>query len=91
MTFTEGSKVEWKSQAQGYTRVKYGTVVAVVPAGCDVLDLLILDSGEPSYHSRQFDGGMRAHESYLVEVKTGKDGHGTPKLYWPRVSALCGD
>ena len=83
MTFTVGSKVAWTSQAHASVVEKHGEVVAVVPAGENPNAYIPQSSGYP-----QFDGGSRKHESYLVRVRTGKDGRGVAKLYWPRVSAM---
>ena len=76
-----GSTVEWSSQAGSYRAKKHGVIVAIVPA------LMYQTRGVPGY-SIQFDGGSRNHDSYLVAVKTGKDGWGKPKLYWPLVKNL---
>ena len=90
MTFTVGSKVAWTSMAHGSAVEKHGEVVAVVPAGSDPRTFIRGERGLG--YSVQFDGiTPRKHESYLIEVKTGKDGRGMPKLYWPRVSALVED
>jgi hypothetical protein len=87
MTFTVGTQVAWASMAHGSTVEKHGKVVAVVPAGSDPRPFI---GGERGIgYSVQFDGiTPRNHESYLVEVNTGKDGRGKPKLYWPRAAAL---
>ena len=84
--FKVGDAVAWQS---GGTE-KHGKVVEVIPSGDDVRR----DHWEMLYplHSIQFRvDGNRDHESYLVSVKTGYDGRGKPRLYWPRVSALCED
>ena len=73
--FRLGDKVQWRSQAGGYTVDKVGVVVAIVPAGADPWECL------PPGTSGDF-GFSRDHESYLV--MRGK----RPKLYWPRVTAL---
>ena len=87
-TFAVGSKVAWASQAHASEVEKHGVVVAVVPEGYDVRAI----ARSYAAASVQFDGDLpRNHESYLVLVKTGKDGRGKPKLYWPRVSALDED
>ena len=84
---TVGTKVTWSSMAHGSVIEKHGTVVLVIPPNTPVNG--VWSGGQ---HSIQFDvGGSRPHESYLVEVLTGKDGRGVPKLYWPRVSALHED
>ena len=89
MTFTVGSKVAWTSMAHGSMVEKHGKVISIVQAGADACNSIW---PRDANYSVQFDGIMpRNHESYLVEVKTGKDGRGKPKLYWPRVSALVED
>jgi len=72
--FKVGDWVEWKSQSQGYAKVKRGVVASVVAPGTrphrDFWQLY-----------RGCECGMaRNHESYVVRVRT------VP--YWPRVSQL---
>lgn len=82
MSFKIGDRVTWSSQAQGFAREKTGTVVEVVEKG--------------NRPSRKFDdlhkgigcGYGRDHDSYVVEVRTGKTDKAKPKHYWPRASAL---
>lgn len=82
MGFKIGDKVTWSSQAQGFAREKTGVVVEVVAAG--------------NRPSRKFDdlhkgvgcGYGRDHDSYVVEVRTGKTDKAKPKHHWPRASAL---
>jgi len=83
------SKVSWSSQAQGYWVEKKGTVLAVVPAGkrvYDVLDGLTPGPVRDTYNVQAIDPRTSARkvESYIIEVAA----KGKPKLYWPMPSAL---
>ena len=71
----KGDKVKWSSQAQGYKKIKEGTIVQVVPKGerPDRERFLYL-------YKNAGCGFGRNHESYVVMVKN------TP--YWPRVNKL---
>lgn len=79
--FELGDLVSWESQSQGSTTVKCGTVVRLIGKG-----------HKPplgfyrSTHRIMFDGMVRDHESYLVEMPS--TGKGKPVLYHPRVSQL---
>ena len=54
--FRLGDKVSWKSQAGGWTKIKYGVIVEVVRPACwPKLPLMDI-------------GGSRNHESYIVLV-----------------------
>lgn len=73
--FKIGDKVKWSSQAQGYSKIKEGEVVQVVP------------SGERPDRERFIElykhsgcGFGRSAESYVVRVKR--------KHYWPVASKL---
>lgn len=57
--FKIGDRVEWTSQAGGWTRTKIGTVETVVPPGCIV----------PKCSKNPNPGACRDHESYLVRVQ----------------------
>jgi hypothetical protein len=87
MQFAISDKVEWTSQAGGWTRTKRGTVGIRIPTGClprDYITEWMADS--------HLLGGIcetvmpRNHDSYLVSVPA--NGKGKPTLYWPRVSNL---
>ena len=86
--FQVGDSVTWKSQANGSSKEKTGTVVEVVPANrqlkergweerfpCHVYDVSALDAG----------GQARQATSYLVAVQTQDK---KQKLYWPRAHGL---
>jgi hypothetical protein len=81
-----GSPVEWKSQANGFSKVKEGTIVAVIPPG-----EAWIKYAAPFRETHVMEGGAgktpREHESYLVSVLS-QAGHKRPRLYWPRVSQL---
>ena len=75
----KGSKVEWASQAGGFSKVKSGIIIATVPAGKDPMDYL------PNYmecNTHTGYGSPRKHKSYLVRVGM------SFKAYWPVVSRL---
>ena len=93
--FQVGNRVKWTSQAGGYIAEKTGTVVGVVPTGCHYGLLrhfapLKPDEVRAIYNTGPIDAGglARDHESYLVEVKTGKTDAAKKTLYWPRVKGL---
>jgi hypothetical protein len=77
--FKLGYQVTWTSQAQGTSKTKCGTIVAVVPAGSDPAAYV------PGTFSLDPTGVARDHESYLVHVP------GRNRLYWPVVSRLTCD
>lgn len=82
-TFQLGQTVEWASQANGYTRIKRGRVVCVLPPG-----EVPVRAAFPSLFSKGTPVGMgRTHESYVVEVSW-KDYGKASKHYWPLVSQL---
>ena len=90
-----GDKVEWTSQAGGRTKKKTGVIVAIVPARnrhrlTQCIPGLNMSQVYSKYNTGPIDGGglSRNHESYLVEVKTGKTEAAKKSLYWPRVSGL---
>jgi hypothetical protein len=83
MELKVGDKVQWASQAAGYTKAKEGVVALVVPPSLNPCN--VIRDTEVSHVSCQFDGMARNHESYLVLVTGVKGGK---KLYWPRVSSL---
>jgi hypothetical protein len=96
MSFKIGDRVKWTSQAGGYAAEKTGTVVAVIPVGrrfglLKYLRPLNLDEARACYNTGPIDGAglARDHESYLVEVKTGKTDAAKKTLYWPRVKGLA--
>ena len=72
--------VEWTSQSAGYTTIKRGKIVAVVPEKGNALQFVPEGFG---CRNRYGFGMPRSHESYLIKVK----GKGR-KLYWPHVSGL---
>lgn len=80
-----GDIVTWTSQSQGFSRTKTGKVILVVPAGKHPFELM---SKELKDLQRMYDGWARDHESYVVEVQTGKTPKSKPALYWPRTSWL---
>jgi hypothetical protein len=94
MSFKKGDPVIWKSQANGYTKEKRGTILVVVPPNTSPEKFLNIKETNKSYSTRQMydirpmDGAgyYRSYESYIVEVK--QPGNRKPKLYWPRVSFL---
>lgn len=84
-TFSVGSSVTWRSQAQGVWKQKTGIVIEVVPAG-----------EKPLNHTTI---SRRDHESYIVLVprvaEAGKRGIHPPRpkvlkpeIYWPVRSQL---
>lgn len=75
MKFSVGDKVYWKSQSQGYTKVKEGMVVEVVAEGDRPNQWLFHD-----LYKGIGCGRSRDHESYVVKVKS--------KHYWPLVAHL---
>lgn len=78
--FAVGSRVMWMSTSNGSTVKKWGTVIAVVPAGTEPRSAL---NQIPARGFRlDVPGRNRDHESYLVQVGARK------LLYWPRVSLL---
>lgn len=86
--FGVGDKVRWASQAGGYTKVKEGEIVAVVPDGRGII--ATLGNRANAYNLRHLFGSLyikRDHASYLVAVPT-KSKKGRPLLYWPRVKHL---
>lgn len=92
--FKIGSKVKWKSQAQGSWIEKRGKIIAIVPAGQRVYNVLqsdicaSLDALTAKYSLQAIDSrtGSRGVTSYVIEVAP--KGKGKPKLYWPMPSAL---
>ena len=79
-----GQKVTWRSQAQGCTKTKVGTIIEIVPP-----------KKRPStekYPDLAGCGWGRAEESYIVSVpRIGKGGKELkPKTYWPLPSILQG-
>jgi hypothetical protein len=72
-----GDRVQWTSQAQGCTKTKLGTVVAVIPKGDRPTGI-------------KGCGWHRDHESYVIEVQPKTGSRAKPKAYWPVVSALKG-
>ena len=89
MAFKVGDRVSWSSQAGGFIKVKYGDVVAVVPARAPPGPHRAAVVERLGCGIDRCDGGglMRRHESYLVLVAAG-GGKARPKLYWPVVSRL---
>lgn len=95
MNFEINDKVLWASQSGGYSKVKIGTVVAIVPPLAYVSGI-IRPSLNPGNHPKErkyreaFDGGSlpRDHKSYVILVEP-KSSKGKAILYWPRVSHLC--
>lgn len=73
-----GDWVNWKSQAQGCAKWKWGRVVAIIPAG-----------ERPT--SIKGCGWPRNHESYIIEVPPKTGSKAKSKAYWPVVSLLIGD
>lgn len=94
--FKIGDRVTWSSQSGGYRTDKTGTVVGIVPAGRRLGLLKYLQTvpdgkdARAIYNTGPIDGAglARNHESYLVEVKTGKTDAAKKSIYWPRVSRL---
>lgn len=80
--FEVGEEVAWTSQAQGYTKTKVGTIVAIVDSEMWPQD--VVNQFEPALRklsTRKMGGGSpRDHVSYLIRVKR--------SLYWPRVEGL---
>lgn len=82
--FKEGDLVSWESQARGYTTVKCGTVIKIIPKEMHPDSLI---HKYMASHSLKYGAGIsRRHESYLVEVP--HPGNGKPAIYWPVVSKL---
>jgi hypothetical protein len=82
--FKVGDLVYWESQAGASWTCKEGKVIKVLPPKYWIDRKVFMAT-----HVVMYDGGLRNHESYLVEVPGGKTAKAKPKLYWPRVSALC--
>lgn len=78
--FAVGDKVQWTSQAGGYTKTKTGTVMVVVPAQTSPHEVHLPEV--PCTLTKGIGMSTRLHESYLVHVQ------GRRELYWPVVSLL---
>lgn len=78
--FKVGMKVQWSSQAGGFSKVKHGVIKFVVPSDQVPAEVL----RDTNFHC---DAGLipRGHESYLVQV--GK----SVNLSWPRVTHLVNE
>lgn len=90
--FSVGDCVKWSSSANGSTKTKRGTVVAVVPAVKRWYPIYnLLGQGWQKDYTSAIDASHsvygRGHESYLIAVP-GKTPRSQPRLYWPRTSAL---
>ncbi|EOI3527703.1 hypothetical protein ACMSYW_000878 [Cronobacter dublinensis] len=81
MKFKLNDEVKWSSSASGFTKVKIGVIVEVIPAGVNVRKFEL---------GRQLDalGLPRKEESYIVCVWPNPGSRAKPKYYWPRVNAL---
>lgn len=87
-----GDHVTWESASQGISKVKYGTVYAVVPADTTPAEAVIKSKGinikdthcEARFMSDNITMGRRSKKSYLVAVKVAN----IERLYWPHVSGL---
>lgn len=89
--FKIGDQVTWSSQAGGFTAIKTGEVVGVVPAGVYISAANMRGATIAPVDAaltKRFDGGKRTHESYLVKLRPGLTEKSTPVLYWPRVNSL---
>ena len=76
--FKVGEEVAWDSQAGGYSSLKLGEVIEVVPPGTD----------PPGIKGA---GMRRDHESYVIKARVidGSDAQRKrTKKYWPRVPGL---
>jgi len=72
--FAIGTEVMWNSQAQGYWKVKKGTVIAFVPAGDHIKDYFDpAQVGAKKSHIK-FDYQISPNDRYIVAVPAGKDG-----------------
>lgn len=87
--FKIGDIVTWKSQAQGYEKVKTGEIVGVVPANRIPYPSSFVKKYHPFDFIQMYGCSLpRKEESYIVKVKDGKTDEAKPKLYWPRVKSL---
>lgn len=75
--FKPGDHVTWTSQAGGKSKTKQGIVIAVVPK-FQPMGYAIPEG----FKFKGFDGAVRFHESYLIQVGKSK------RLYWPLVKYL---
>lgn len=78
-TFAIDAWVRWTSQSAGSAKEKIGRIVLRVPPHYRPYPADTMRDVQPW-------GKARDHESYVVEVQTGKGG--AVKRYWPLVSAL---
>ena len=85
--FKKGDLVTWSSQAGGYAKRKFGTVVSIVPKDMPVFQYNALAMEDTGARGLDCPGMARDHESYIVHVPT-KTGRGNGKLYWPAVNKL---
>lgn len=83
-----GDRVSWSSSSAGFSKLKEGDVVLVVPSGEHPSSLTKFESLKRNHRKQRYFlwGKPRNHESYIVSVRSGQKAK--PSLYWPRVSAL---
>jgi len=81
MSFKNGDRVSWNSQAGGYRKRKEGVILHTVPAG---VHPRVVVTPECLPKGTKFTS-PRTHESYLVLV--GKQ----TRYHWPRVCHLKGE
>ena len=87
--FQLGQRVKWTSQSSGYDKEKVGVVVYVADLSNSRASPLDIAGKKFANHRRMFDGSTWQKDAVLVEVRDGKTADAKPKLYMPRVSALC--
>lgn len=95
MKFRVGDQVAWKSQAGGYAKEKYGTVIVLVPAQNSPLKKMLSSFIPRGWRnargdlqgSRRFDGWQRNTPCYIVAVPS-NSGRGKGTLYCPNVKHL---
>lgn len=89
-SFDVGDQVTWRSQAGGFEKKKVGTVVAIVGADENVLDVIrSLDRKRYRKTGIRHMSGERDHVSYLIECNGGVKKDAKMVLYWPRVAAIA--
>lgn len=90
MSLQVGELVTWTSSSQASQTRKTGTVLAIVPPGMTIDEVLrpadLQDYNAGPIKWAYENGLTRSHESYLVRVPS--DSAAKPKLYWPLVSKL---
>lgn len=88
-----GTKVRWESQSYGTWKEKAGTVIAFVPAGQDVLEILRRQGSQLGDRDSRAWKGMRVSkvDRYLVAVERPyrRPGRGTRVDYYlPKASVV---